>query len=206
MDRAGVPGIEEALRSYYDREMSDRADRPLGEHRETRLTEFLHRCGDEGLSSVVEVGCGAGRDGTVLHAAGLDYAGVDFTSAAARMCSGLGLKAVQASAVTLPFADGSFDAAWSMSTLMHLPADGMRTALAEMQRVVRPRGLIEVGIWGGTEEREWTDQHGRYFYSRTDEDIQSLLSAMGEILAFGTWSRGQVGGHYQWARVRRSGV
>lgn len=196
-----MTSIEQRLRTYYDREMAQRAERPLGEHRETRLAQFVELCRSSGFSSVAEVGCGAGRDGKVLAAAGLDYRGVDLSAAAVELCQGLGLDAVSGSAVELPWADGEFDAVWTMSTLMHLPGDGMVVALDELRRVVRPGGVVEVGVWGGDEEREWTDDGGRYFHARTDDGIRELLAAVGRVTGFETWSRFDDGGHYQWARV-----
>lgn len=196
-----MPSIEDALQRYYDREMTERAERPLGEHREGRLRGFVRLCHQEGLRSIVEVGCGAGRDGRVLRSSGLDYQGLDLSSSAARVCRDLGLNAVQGSALALPFGDDQFDAGWSMSTLMHMPGEGMGTALRELQRVIRPGGVVEIGVWGGDQHRHWTDQHGRYFHSRTDHELQSMLAGIGRVADFATWSHFDDGGHYQWARV-----
>jgi SAM-dependent methyltransferase len=133
---------------------------------------------------------------------GVDYTGVDVSSSAVRICRDLGLDAVEASATALPFATDAFDAAWSMSTLMHLPGDGFARALAELARVVRPRGVVEIGVWGHTETREWTSPDGRYFYQRSDEDLCRELQLLGRLEAFDTWGRWEDGGHYQWARLR----
>ena len=196
-----MSSIEAALQRYYNHEMSDRAERPLGDHRETRLAAFINRCQKEDLSSVVEIGCGAGRDGKVLKSSGLTYKGLDLSSSSVDMCRAFGLDAVHGSALALPFADAEFDAGWSMSTLMHLPAEGMVTALSELKRVVRAGGFVEIGVWGGDQDREWTDDHDRYFYSRTDHQLQSMLAVIGEVVEFAVWSQFDDGGHYQWARV-----
>ena len=145
-----MTGIEQRLRHYYDQEMAQRAERPLGEQREARLSEFVRLCRDVGLSSVVEVGCGAGRDGKVLAASGLAYKGVDLSEASVDLCRALGLETVAGSAKDLPYADDEFDAGWSMSTLMHLPGDGMEVALSELHRVIRRGGVLELGVWGAT--------------------------------------------------------
>jgi len=189
------------LVDYYEREMAERAHRPLGDDRERRLAAFVDTARREELASVVEVGCGAGRDGVVLAAAGLAYTGLDLTPAAVELCRTLGLDAHVGPATALPFDTGSFDAGWSMSTLMHLPGDDIVSALAELRRVVRQGGLLEVGVWGSDTSHEWTDDGGRYFRSRTDDELVDLLAAVGEVVAFDTWSRFADGGHYQWARV-----
>ena len=196
-----MTSIEQRLRAYYDEEMAQRAQRPLGAEREARLAGFVRHCRDTGLASVVEVGCGAGRDGAVLAGSGLAYRGLDLTAAAVELCRGLGLDAVVGSATELPYATNEFDAGWSMSTLMHLPGDGFELALDELRRVIRSGGVLEVGLWGADENREWTDPGGRYFRARTDDELRRLLGAVGEVTEFATWSRFDDGGHYQWARV-----
>lgn len=194
--------ISAQLRRYYDQEVTDRAKRPLGERRRAHLTEFIDACGRRGHRSVVEVGCGAGRDGKTMVEAGLAYTGLDVSTGAVAACRDLGLRAQEGSALALPFATDSFDAGWSMSTLMHLPGDGMTTALAELTRVVRADGLLEIGVWGHEADREWTDPHGRYFRHRTDTALQDHLCAVGRLVAFETWDWLDDGGHYQWARVQ----
>lgn len=194
-------------RVYYDRELTERADRPLTEGRRRRVDAFAATCGQTGVRSVVEVGCGAGRDGLVLAAAGLTYTGVDLSPVGVRLCREAGLDAQVASATALPFPAGAFDAGWTMSTLMHLDGDGMVQALSELQRVVRPGGLLEVGLWGRDQDGEWTDPHGRYFRHRPDAEVTRLLSRIGEVEAFETSEHGEFGTreetvHYQWARVR----
>lgn len=88
-----------------------------------------------------------------------------------------------------------------MSTLMHLDGDEMAEALAELARVVRPGGIVEVGVWGNTIDGERTAEDGRYFRHRTDEGFQALVSAVGDLEAFETWTWLADEDHYQWARV-----
>jgi SAM-dependent methyltransferase len=194
--------VDDVHRAFYDAELRDRASRPLAAERRQRLDAFVETCAVEGRRHVVEVGCGAGRDGRVLVDAGLRYTGVDLSHTGVRMCREMGLDAYEASATQLPLPSGSCDAGWSMSTLMHLPDDGMEMALAELARVVKPGGIVEVGVWGSTRDGDWVDPHGRYFRQRSDEGLRSLLSAVGEVVAFDTWQWYDDGGHYQWARVR----
>ena len=191
----------EQLRGFYATEMKDRASRPLGEDRERHLTEFVRECRLRGLTRVVEVGCGAGRDGTVIRDAGLAFQGLDLSAEAVRICVGLDLEAVEGLATDLPFADASFDAGWSMRTLMHLEGDEIVTALSELSRVVRSGGMIEVGVWGHVHDGEHTAADGRYFRHRTDEAFQDLMSAVGAVEAFETWDWQADDAHYQWARV-----
>lgn len=201
------PEVDVVHRAYYDEELRRRADRPLTEGRRRRVEEFAARCRREGVRNVVEVGCGAGRDGLVLAGVGLAYVGVDLSPVGVQVCLEAGLDARVASATRLPFDSDSFDAGWTMSTLMHLDGDGMSQALAELGRVVRSGGVLEIGLWGGDEDGEWIDRHGRYFRRRHDDEVRRLLGEIGVVEAFETSDHGLFGRreenvHYQWARIR----
>lgn len=190
------------LKRFYDAEMAARAQRPLGDERLRCLGEFVTTARRLACNSVLEVGCGAGRDGVAIQGAGFAYTGVDLSTSAVHLCRQRGLRAVEAVATALPFAEGSFDAAWSMSTLMHLPGDQFAVAIEEIRRVIRPGGLVEIGVWGHSTDREWTKPDGRYFKHRSDDSLRSELARLGEVTSFATWDWYDDGGHYQWARVR----
>lgn len=190
------------MRSYYDAELRGRTAQAPDSPRSLRLADFVDVCRTRRLTSVLEVGSGAGHDARVLGAAGLRYTGVDLSAVGVALAGRLGLQAVEASAVALPFRDEVFDAAWSMSTLMHLPGEDIVVALGELARVVRPGGLLEVGVWGAEEEaKTWFDDQGRHFRLRTDVQMTELLAGVGDVEAFATWDHRPNGGHYQWARV-----
>lgn len=194
-------GHDEWMRVHYDSELPTRTQPPPTSDRSRRLREFIDECGTRQLQSILEVGCGAGHDGKVMRAAGLGYTGADLSAVGVELCARSSLHAVQASAVNLPLRSRSFDAGWTMSTLMHLPGDDIDLALAELGRVIRPGGLLEVGVWGADELHTRIDDHGRYFRHRTDDQLQQLLSRIGEVVAFETWEPFPDTGHYQWARV-----
>jgi ubiquinone/menaquinone biosynthesis C-methylase UbiE len=89
---------------------------------------------------VLEVGCGTGLIlGRVAQfarrAAGVDLSGGMLAKAADRR-----LSVAQASATALPVRDASFDVAYSFKVLAHV--QDIRTAMAEMARVVRPGGWV----------------------------------------------------------------
>jgi SAM-dependent methyltransferase len=87
---------------------------------------------------ILDVGCGPLA---VLGRA--DLVGVDRAAAAVRAFSRDAPAAV-ADARALPFADGTFAASLSVGLLHHLDDAGVRLALAEMERVVRPGGTLLV--------------------------------------------------------------
>lgn len=188
--------------AYYATELADRATRAPRGDRGRQLEVFVEQCRSAGLRSVLEVGCGGGRDGLVLQEAGLDYRGVDLTPEAIDICTDRGLSVIVASASDLPFDDDSFDALWTMSTLMHLDGDGFDRAIAEVGRVVRPGGLAAVGLWGSERVGRRVDEDGRLFVQRSDVQVREAFSRIGLVETFevGQWYGD--GGHYQFLTVR----
>jgi SAM-dependent methyltransferase len=101
---------EAELVAYYDNELTERADRELPTVRVARRTEFVDLLLREEVDSVLEVGAGPGRDGAVFAAAGLAYTGVELAPRSAVIAGSLGLDVRVASALDLPFEDGTFAA------------------------------------------------------------------------------------------------
>lgn len=188
--------------AYYATELTDRATRTPHANRSRQLAGFVQLCRLAGLRSVLEVGCGGGRDGVALQEAGLDYRGVDLTPEAIDICTDRGLSVVAASASDLPFNDGSLDALWTMSTLMHLDGDGFDRAVAEVGRVVRPSGLAAVGLWGSEPPTRRIDEHGRLFVQRSDAQVREAFSRIGAVEAFEVAQWYDDGGHYQFLTLR----
>ncbi|MEV0948927.1 class I SAM-dependent methyltransferase [Promicromonospora sp. NPDC050249] len=219
------PSDQEARRAdflaYYDAEAADRARRPVPPWRVAAQQEFLARLAEERSGTVLEVGCGPGRDGEAISAAGLAYTGVDLSPGMVEVARAAGLDAHVASATELPFEDHAFDAVWSMSTLMHLDDAELEAALSEIVRVLVPGGLFAVGMWGAAELTVGTlagpaaepaagpgKDYGppRYFHRRTDTMVRERLGEHGEIESW--WTRPSSPGsshRYQYAVVRTPG-
>ncbi|WP_432878444.1 class I SAM-dependent methyltransferase [Kribbella sp. CA-245084] len=200
---------EQDLIAYYSNEIGARTDRALPEPRVARRDAFLTRLRDEGRHSVVELGCGPGRDGEAIAGAGFAYTGVDLSPASVEACRSLGLDARVASVLELPFEDGTFDAGWTMSTLLHVADEDLDQALGEIVRVLRPGAPLAVGLWGSASggENVWDDGKGygpgRFFSIRTDDGLRAVLERYGVLTEWATWDD-ESALHYQWAVVSAS--
>ncbi len=88
----------------------------------------------------------------------------------------------------LPFADASFDHAYSVSVIEHVPDDGDGRALAELARVTKPGGRVVVTLpYGASYREDWRDtpvyaDHagvpGPYFFQRWYDEAR-----LGELAA-----------------------
>lgn len=92
---------------------------------------------------------------------------------------------VQAGAQAIPFAEQSFDLALMLKSLHHVPLDLLDQALAEVHRVLRPRGLLYVSepVFAGA-----LNEVMRLFH---DEEIvrAAALAAVRRAVASGAWEQ-----------------
>lgn len=128
-------------------------DRFMGRYSARLAPAFADFAGIDGPMRVLDVGCGPGALTTVLAArAGLEgLSAVDPAEGFVEVCRTRvpGADVQVGAAESLPFADGSFDAA-----LSQLVVSFMRDAAAgvgEMRRVVRTGGLVAFSMWAAGE-------------------------------------------------------
>ena len=206
---AGVGSLEADLADYYDSEAAQRAARELDPRRVERRESFVQLLAAERRTRLVEIGTGPGRDATAFLAAGLSVSGVDLSAEHVRLSREAGVDAQVASVHQMPFADDSFDAGWTMSTLLHVPDADFDAALREICRVLRAGSPLAVGLWGGTDSEGRSDRDEirppRFFSTRSHDRIQQMLGRHGAVESFQTWTSGPPGSwEYQWAVLRTS--
>lgn len=106
-----------------------------------------------------------------------------------------GLRFQVADGRALPFPDESFDHAYSISVLEHIPSDGDAVALRELARVVKPGGRIVVTLpYADSAWEDWRespmyvdhgDGGGRHFFGRWYDaaTTDALVAAVAPDLA-----------------------
>jgi len=141
----GTRGIEAAdrLAFFHGLEAERYAQEPF-------ITEFAGFASARGRR-VLEIGVGAGSDYVNWLRAGAHAIGVDLTAAAVRLtrerCTleGFAPALSRTDCESLPFADASFDVAYSYGVIHHAP-DTVK-AVAEIRRVLKPGGVARVMIY-----------------------------------------------------------
>jgi SAM-dependent methyltransferase len=102
-----------------------------------------------GLSGL-DIGCGEGHNTRLAAGRGAKMIGIDIAerfiehARATEQSEPLGIEYRVASAVELPFAEGTFDFAVAFMSLMDIPENDR--ALAEAARVLRPGGFLQFSI------------------------------------------------------------
>ncbi|MGO4187993.1 class I SAM-dependent methyltransferase [Pseudarthrobacter sp. TAF60_1] len=142
--------------------------------RDAERGRFISLLKAEGRHDVLEVDAGQGLDGVQFVRAGIHYTGVDPSEENVHWARAKGLDVSVADARHLPFADGTFSAAWTTSTLLHGAATtdiGAATdidaVLRELVRVTAPGAPIAVVLSSGEEEEQARTHHHQFLLLRT---------------------------------------
>ena len=185
------------LRASYDGAAQERDGLTKQQFKLDERAAFLDRLQVAEARSLLEIGAGTGQDSVFFRDAGLDVTAVDLSPEMVRKCQDKGLSAAVRDVQNLKFPDESFDAVYTLNCLLHVPNADLPEALSAIRAVLRPGGLIFVGLWGG-ESAEGVlaeDQHEpkRFFSFRSDEELLGHLSRSFEVLDFHTVGSGR---HY----------
>ena len=198
--------LEADLAAFYDQEAGERADRDLQPRRVEHRAAFLDLLAAEGRRTLVEIGTGPGVDARAFLAEGLAVSGVDLSPEHVRRAREAGVDAVVGSVLDLPYADGAFEAGWTMSTLLHVPDSRLEAALAETVRVLAPGAPLAVGVWGGPDWEGPSDQDRfqppRFFSLRSHQRWRATLERHARVEEWDTWTPDGQSWTYQWAVLR----
>jgi tellurite methyltransferase len=134
---------------YWDELWRDRAE-PAGWTRPASwVVDVLPSLHDRQVRTTLDIGCGVGRHTTLLARAGFASHGIDKgVAGVARTREAAEAQevkvAVTAGDITsLPYRRASFDYVLAFNVVYHADEDGLRQAVAEVRRVLRPGGLYQ---------------------------------------------------------------
>ncbi|MEU8761429.1 methyltransferase domain-containing protein [Streptomyces sp. NPDC048659] len=166
--RTGVrrPGHERVRRSYdtvactYLERIGDELDgKPLDR---ALLGALVEQAGEGAV--IADLGCGPGHVAAWIAAQGRagHVVGVDLSPAMVALGRERHPAAEfrEGDLLRLPAADGEFDAAVALYSLIHLAPGELEPALAEIRRTLRPGGLLLVSFHVGAEVRTLTEWWG----------------------------------------------
>ncbi len=135
---------------------------------------------------VLAISCGAGWEANFLMARGSDLVGIDTSAEMLRRARSRvpGGKFLQMGVQNLSFPPAeTFDAIWSTRTLIHMPQALVVDLLASWKRVLKPGGILALGVnvgerdgWETNEARSGPPMFYHYF---ADGELEEALEAAG---------------------------
>jgi SAM-dependent methyltransferase len=153
------------------------ADSPaslLARHNFETLRIRLELEGSTALRSL-EIGCGFGRLSPTFSEYSQHHVAIDINAEALRLAHATypDIMFLQASAGSLPFADGYFDVVSTWTVIQHVRPEAIASVCAELRRVLAPDGTLLL-----CEETRWPDKSGGHSWHRRPSEYAALLSPL----------------------------
>lgn len=134
--------------------------------------------------TVLDFGCGAGRDTKAFLERGYKVEAVDGSENLCKIASEFtGIEVKQMLFNELDKVN-KYDGIWACASILHLPKDELRTVLKKMIRAVEPGGYIYASFKYGEFEG---DRNGRYFTDFTEATFQQFIQEFAEVSIKETW-------------------
>jgi SAM-dependent methyltransferase len=185
-----------SLRAAYD---GGAARRDRMEKTPWKLAErsaFLQRLREQRCTRLLEIGAGTGQDSVFFQDHGLEVVATDLSSTMVAYCREKGIDARVIDFLHLNFPPASFDAVYALNCLLHVPNADLPVVLQAIREVLRPGGLIFLGVYGGQGDEGIAkdDIHDppRFFSWRTDEQIQQFARQSFDIVDFHVVERDEI--------------
>jgi SAM-dependent methyltransferase len=176
------------LRKAYDRQAPDRDAGNIAEWKIRERADFLSILKKEEKNTLLEIGSGPGRDGLFFLKNGLKVTCIDLSPENINLCREKGLTAYVMDMGNMFFPDNSFDAAYSLNSLLHLSKAELPGVLKDIHHLLQPVGLFYLGMYGGNDFEGFRENDvtipPRFFSYYTDEHILEVVGQVFDILDF----------------------
>ncbi|PZF85795.1 class I SAM-dependent methyltransferase [Jiangella anatolica] len=136
-------------RAAYARGAAVRDSMPKTAWKLAEREAFRDRLLAAGAQTLIEIGAGTGQDALFFRDSGLAVVATDLTAEMVAACAAKGLDARLMDVLAPDLPPESFDAAYSLNCLLHVPDADLPTALAAIRGLLRPGGLFFLGVYGG---------------------------------------------------------
>jgi len=180
--------LKNDLRETYDKYAQERESGVMQDWKVEERARFLSVLQNEHKQKLLEIGAGTGRDSKFFQDQGFEVTCIDLSPAMIELCKLKGLSAYVMDMTDIDFPENSFDAVYSMNSLLHLAKDELSEVLLRINTLLRVDGLVYIGMHGGYDfEGIWEKDSytpNRFFSFFTDEHLQQEISKVFDILTF----------------------
>ena len=191
--------------SYYDNHSEEYAQTTYAADMEDYYQRFLKYVPKGG--SIVDIGCGSGRDMKHFAEAGFSVSGVDASEGMCRVAHEYsGFPVVCCDALAWE-PETEYDAIWANGSLLHLRKDEIVTFIKTKCEFLKPGGILYFSMKAGIPEGY--DENGRYFTPFSESIVDSVL-ADGKLALQERWvendSLGREGFYWEAIILRKNNI
>ena len=192
----------------YDRQAEQRNRSDLEDWKAAERATFLDLLSSEDKQFLLEIGAGHGRDSKFFQDNGFEVTCIDLSPEMVKLCQQKGLNARLMDMIDLDFPEESFDAVYSLNSLLHLPKIEVPTVLQNIGRVLKAEGLFFLGMYGGFDfEGIWEKDSytpKRFFSFHSDDRLKQVVAESFKLLSFRQIASGDGDLHFQSLTLRKS--
>jgi len=153
-------------------------------------------------STILELGCGGGRDAEAMLIAGFVVEATDGVPEMAKKAQARIGQPVRVLRFDQLDASATYDAIWANASLLHVPRSSLPKVIKRIFRALRPGGFHFASFKGGRQEGR--DRFGRYFNYLSQAELEALYctSVGWEMIAIGEYmGGGYEGGQGPWLSI-----
>ncbi len=199
--------LKRNLRASYNNHAQERDGYPVDDWKVEERANFLVLLQQEHKQSLLEIGAGAGKDSQFFNEHGLAVTCIDLAPEMVKLCKQKGLSAHVMDMTRLKFPGESFDAAYALNSLLHIPKIELPIVLENIREILKPTGLFYLGVYGGEDfegiwEPDWYNPK-RFFSLHADENIQKMTAEVFNLLSFKSMKVGKNNSHFQSLILRK---
>jgi len=142
------------------------------------IDALLRAIEGDGPHTILDFGCGPGRDLAALRALGHEAVGLDGSEAFVRMARAhSGCEVLHQNFLTLDLPAGRFDGVFANASLFHVPGRELPRVLGELYEALRPSGVLFSSNPRGDNQEGWSGE--RYCAYHDFEHWSAYLTAAG---------------------------
>ena len=171
----------EYYNKYASRIFEDTVDRDMEPQREEFLEELREIDGD----TILDLGCGSGRDSLAFYEQGFDVTPLDASEEMCKLAEiPTGLEVLCMDYEDMEF-DDAFDGIWGNEALIHVPEDELPGILEKLTEALCQNGILFLSFQEGDFEGQ---RSGRYFCEYTREELERILTETGRLEILKLWT------------------
>lgn len=167
---------------YYNKYAAKEFEETVNQDMEGIRKEFLDLL-EEG-DTILDLGCGSGRDSLAFYELGYDVTPVD---ASEEMCQlaeiHTGLEVLKMTFEEMDF-DNVFDGIWACASLLHVPKKELSDILTKIAKALNDKGILYMSFKLGDFEGFRGE---RYFCDYTEDSITEVLKDNGRLEIVRFW-------------------
>lgn len=167
--------MSSATKQYYDSHAADYFNQTVSADMSHLYDRFLENIPEGG--SILDVGCGSGRDLLAFSLRGFKAQGIDSSGTLARMASAYSGVPVNVGDFSTMKINGQYDGIWACASLLHVEREFLSDTLKNLKAAMIPGGVIFASVREGAGQRAGDD--GRVYTLFYIEELKEIFAKSG---------------------------